>query len=163
MSQYAKAGLKRVALSLSACLALNLAVVVGAVVPSQGCAAIVSALPAVISAVTDASLVLSTIESFVNTYFAQPAHVDLEKQKAVNLAITRARTSLDAALRIAHGAEKLDQAKVDEAFAEFKIAYTELIGMVDSIGIKSGPEKRMMAGPNTLTVPEPLALSLKVK
>lgn len=142
-------------------VALSLVVVVGTAVPLGGCAAIVSALPAVISAVTDASLVLSTIESFVNAYFA--SHADAEKQKSVALAITRARTSLDGALRIAHGAEKLDQAKVDEAFAEFKIAYTELIGMVDSIGIKSGPQNRMMAGPGTLTVPQPLALSLKVK
>lgn len=122
-----------------------------------GCAAIVSNLPIVIAAVTDGIMVLDAIEDFVSKYFLARPNKELEDKIAT--AMARTRSSLNAALRIAKGAEKLDQAKIDEAFAEFRAAYAELLALLTPLGVTSGPALR--ATPGGLAVPEPMALTLK--
>jgi len=126
---------------------------------TPSCATVVSALPAVISAVVDGALVLDTIASFIRRYFAERPNPDALAK--VEIAIARARAALDAALRIAQGAQKLDQAKIDEAFADFRVAYQELLILVQPFGISSGD--KMAATPGGLQVPAPLAITLKVK
>lgn len=122
--------------------------------PIAGCARFVSKLPVVISMVTDGTMVLDTIEAFVHKFFE--AHPSPEKQQKIGAAIAQARIALHAALRTAHGAEKLNQSKVDEAFADFRDAYRALIELVGPLGIQSGD--RLAVTPGGLMVPEPLAL-----
>jgi hypothetical protein len=123
-----------------------------------GCATIASKLPAVISAVTDGMMVLDTIEAFIRNYFTK--HPAPETQARVDVAIARTRGALSAALRTAHGAEKLDQAQIDAAFADFKAAYQDLMVLLTPLGVRSGD--RLAAAPNSsgLIVPEPLAFGL---
>lgn len=124
-----------------------------------GCATVASTLPTVIAAVTDGIMVLDSIENFIDLYFrAQP---NPGKQAKVDEAVARARGALNAALRIAKGADNLNQAKVDEAFAEFRKAYVELIALVGEFGVRSGGSG-LRAAPGELTVPAPMALTLKV-
>lgn len=124
-----------------------------------GCAAFISKLPIVISAVTDGMLVLDTIEAFSHAYFT--VHPDAAKSAQVDALIAKSRTALDAALRIANASTELDQAQVDAAFTDFKAAYTELIALVESIGIKASGT-RLQATPGGLVVPQPLAFTIKV-
>ncbi len=128
---------------------------------SVGCAALISALPTVIAAVTDAAQILDAIEHFVHAYYLQKP--DPVKEAICDKAIAKSRTALNAALRIAQGTEKLDQAKVDEAFADFKLAYQELLVIVEPLGVHAAPLGKFMSTPNGLIVPEPIALHLKVK
>ncbi len=118
-----------------------------------GCA-VVPYLPKVIAAVTDGMMVLDTIEKFIDRYFQSRPNAEL--QKKADTAIARTRSALDAALRIANGAEHLNQAKVDEAFAEFRIAYTDMMALLGPFGVSSGDALR--ATPGGLVVPQPLAM-----
>jgi hypothetical protein len=136
-----------------------LALVLGLLTAPCGCASFISKLPVVVAAVTDGMLVLDSIEAFSNVYFA--GHPDTAKQAQISSLIAKTRTALDAALRIVNGATSLNQAKVDEAFVEFRTAYTELIAVVESIGVKAYGTT-LKASPGVLIVPEPLALSLKI-
>lgn len=133
---------------------------------TPGCAAVLAALPTVIAAVTDAMMILDQIEVWVNAYFA--AHPDKEKQERVVQALGKTRNALVAANRTCSGAEKLDQAKVDDAFADFKVAYAELVALCGGLpggGFKVAKkgEPLLAATPGGLTVPEPQALTLKVE
>jgi len=128
---------------------------------SVSCVQTLSYLPTVIAAVQDGVMVLDTISRFWAYWQAShPKQTTIDPAK-VDLAIDRARSSLNVALRTAQGVEKLDQAQVDAAFVDFKASYTELIALVSKIGVKSGD--KLSATPWGLTVPEPLALKLKVK
>jgi hypothetical protein len=55
----------------------------------------------------------------------------------------------------------LDQAQVDAAFTDFKIAYLQLLALTAPLGVQTGD--KLMARPNTINVPEPMALRLRVK
>lgn len=142
--------MKRITLALALVTTLTL----------SSCAAVVAHLPTVVAAVTDAMLVLDSIERFVALYFVK--HPDEDKAAKVAAALVRARGALNAALRSAEGAKQLDQGQVDAAFAEFREAYQALIALVGPLGVQpGGPALR--AAPDTLIVPEPMALSLKLK
>src|SRR5215471_4321524 len=140
--------------------ALLLATLLFGSIVAPGCATVSSNLPKVITAVSDGMLVLDTIETFINGYFA--SHPNPAEQVKVNNAIAHTKASLDAALRIASGAENLDQAKVDEAFVEFRTAYTDLMGIVAAYGVQpdQGGKLRAAPGGQGLTVPAPLAMDL---
>lgn len=130
-------------------------------VTATGCASVVSSLPMIIAAVQDGMIVVDTIARFADSYFAKHPGGAINPEK-VHAAIERSRLALDAALRAAQGVDKLDQAQVDNAFAEFKLAYTDLIALVAPMGIAASGD-RMMASQGGLTVPTPLAMTLKVK
>ena len=131
-----------------------------AFVAPMGCAAVAPYLPAVIAAVTDGGLVVDTIDRFVDRYFETRPNAEL--QKKIDVAIARTRSALDAALRIASGAQDLNQAKIDEAFAEFRRAYQDLLALTGPLGVMSGSGGRLQARPDGLLVPEPMALTLRV-
>lgn len=142
---------------------LPLLALLGALLVLPGCAAVASVLPDVIAAVTDGVLILDQIEDFVRRYFA--ANPNPEKEKALAKALAKARGALIAAQRASKGAEKLDQQKVDEAFADFRVAYQELRALVDGVPgfrVQKPGEPKLTAGPGELVVPEPEALTLKV-
>jgi hypothetical protein len=121
----------------------------------MGCAAIVGNLPTVLAYVQDAQLVVSAIESFVNAVFA--TGVKPELQKPVAVAIARTKAALSAVLRAGTGVDKLNQADVDAAFKEFQLAYTDLINLVQPLGVSAGGGA-LKATPGGLVVPEPLAI-----
>lgn len=121
---------------------------------APSCATIAPYLPTVIAAVQDGSLVLDTIERFADRYFE--SRPDAELQKKADIAIARTRSALDAALRAASGAQDLNDAKVDEAFAEFRRCYTDLVALLGPLGLSSGNGLR--ATPGGLQVPTPMAM-----
>lgn len=129
-------------------------------VSGAGCATVASSLPIVIAAVTDGMLVLDSIQMFVDTFFKIKPNQDLEKK--IRDGIARSRSALNAALRLAQGAEKLDQAKIDEAFAEFRAAYADLLVLLGPLGVQQ-QGSTLKATPDGLIVPEPLAITLKAR
>ena len=124
------------------------------VLAAPGCATVAAYLPTVIAAVQDGALVVDTIERFADRYFAAKPNPEL--QKKADQAIARTRSALDAALRTASGAQDLNDAKVDEAFAEFRRAYTDMVALLGPLGLSTGEGLR--ASPGGLTVPTPLAM-----
>ena len=104
-------------------------------------------------------MVVDTIARFVDVWLAK--HPGRPDEARIRGAIEKTRTALDVALRAAQGAQKLDQAQIDAAFADFRIAYTELLALVAPLGVQSGDT--LAARPDTITVPTPLALTLKVR
>lgn len=140
---------------------IALLIVLVAVAPSfSGCAAIVSNLPNVIAAVQDGELIVDAIKEFADLYFVQ--HPDAAKQAEVMKAVAKARVALDAALRLADGAGKLDQAQIDAAFADFRVAYQDLTSLVGPLGVSVQGQRLARAGAG-LVVPEPLALHLRAR
>lgn len=139
---------------------LAVVVLAASLAPAPGCAAVAPYLPTVIAAVTDGGLVIDTIDKFVDRYFE--ARPNAELQKKVDIAVARTRSALDAALRIASGAQDLNQAKVDEAFLEFRLAYQDLLALVGPLGVMAGGGGKLQARPGGLVVPEPMALTLRV-
>lgn len=136
-------------------LALFMALVV---TPAIGCSAIFSNLPTVLAYVQDAQLVISTIESFANAFFAARPNADL--QKKVGEAIAKAKTALDLAVRAAQGADGLKSADVTAAFKDFQLAYQDLVSLLGPMGVhQSGGALKLV--PGGLEVPEPLALRIK--
>jgi hypothetical protein len=131
----------------------------------SSCAAVVASLPKVIAVVTDASLILDQINTFVNGVFAAAdaaGKPETDLQKKFNEAITKARSALAAANRTAAGAENLSQSQIAEAFADFRAAYQDLLALVGPLGVSTGNgngDKAASSGPS-LQVPEPLALTL---
>lgn len=115
------------------------------------CAAVVSNLPAIISAVQTGALILSTIETFVNAYFA--VHPDAAAQAKVADALVRAKAADAAVLAAAQGASEVDQAQVAAAFASFQAAYTDLLIVVRPYGVVSQTGKAMLASSTQLVVP----------
>lgn len=127
---------------------------------SVGCAAIASALPTVISAVVDGMSIIDQIQHFVDAYFANKP--DKEKYEQVAHAIARCRSALNTANRIANGAEKLNQEKVDDAFTDFRVAYQELMVLVGPLGVVPADALGVDPYGRKLYVPEPEAFKLKV-
>jgi hypothetical protein len=126
------------------------------VVAASSCAAVVASLPKVIAVVTDASLILNQIDSFVNGVFTVKPDAELQKKYAQAMEV--ARKALAAANRIAAGSEHLTQQQVAEAFADFRVAYQDLLALVGPLGVSTGNGDK--AAPGMLNVPEPLALKL---
>jgi len=73
-----------------------------------------------------------------------------------------ARASLNLALRASRGAEELDQQKVDAAFADFKVAYQELLSLVGPLGVRPAGALGAQPYDEHLYVPEPMAMRLRV-
>jgi hypothetical protein len=128
-----------------------------------GCAAVLSALPTVIAAVMDAFVILDAIDDFSDRYFK--VHPDPGAQSKIDNAITKARASLNIALRTTQGAQDLSDQDIERAFASFRVAYQELLVLVGPIGIKStsSGDNALSASSNQLVVPEPIALGLRGK
>lgn len=117
------------------------------------CAAVVSYLPTVVSVVTDALIVVDQIKTFVDGVHAVKPDVDLAK---VYAAISRTKVALDAALRATNGVDKLTKEQADAAFADFRVAYQDLIALVGPLGVTTG--NGLKAAPGSLQVPTPMAL-----
>jgi hypothetical protein len=124
---------------------------------TTGCAAVAAALPHVIAAIVDGGQIIDRIAEYLSKWFAM--HPDPIVQPKVELAIAKARRALSAALHAADGADKLDQAKIDAAFDDFKKAYLELIALARPYGVSmEGEPPKLSADGTSLQVPPPLAL-----
>lgn len=140
-----------------------------ALLTGPGCAAVVSNLPVVIAAVTDAQMIINSIQTFVDAYFARHPDLDADTKAKIDHAIGVTQSSLQAALRIAQGAEKLDQAEIDAAFADFKAAYSTLLALIAPLGVSAadtangGQVLAVLRTSEGLIVPTPLAMTLRVK
>lgn len=130
--------------------------------PISGCATLGTLLPDVLAYVSDGTQVLDAIDRFVQTYFT--AHgVAAEERVKYTEAMATARSSLNSALRATQGVKDLNDQKVDEAFADFKAAYLELMKVAGPFGVKPATGvKAFRAVPGGgLEVPEPLAFHPK--
>lgn len=115
----------------------------------------------VITTVQDAEQILNKLDRAAQLYFA--ASPDPEQQAKFERAMGKARSALNAATRAANGMEKLDQQAIDTAFADFKVAYQEVLNVLGPLGVarQQGDQVLLSASGETLTVPPPLALEAK--
>ena len=118
----------------------------------------VDSLPKVLAYIQDAELALDIIETAEKTAFAVKPNPAL--QAKVEAGINDARTALDAGLKICTGATDLTQAQIDQAFANFKTAYTDILALLGPMGIHRGaPSGNASAGHGEVFVPDPILLS----
>lgn len=123
---------------------------------APSCATVQHNLPTVLAYVQDGMLILDELARFAPLVFA--AHPDAALQAKVDLGISKARTSLDAALRLAQGAEHVDQAQIDAAFADFKAAYLDVTSLLGPYGVTvRGRAMVARSSAGGLVVPQPLA------
>ena len=133
---------------------------------TTGCGAVGAAigmLATVTAVIAEAGHVLNTVDALTHRYLAQHPDPVLAQQYAA--AYAKTELALGAALRIAKGAEKLDQQKVDEALAEFRVAYQQLLALLGPYGIvASSQDGTYGVTPNgTPMVPHPMAMQLRVE
>lgn len=142
-------------------LCLALAAPVSATV--AGCAAlsaVAPALPAIAGVISDAVAVLSLINVAVQQFMRQhqvPLDVQ-EEYAALHAKTIRALNAANAALR---GARNVSQKEFDAAFNEFFFAFSELRELLIRQGMMT--DGKMAVGTGAVTVPEPAALTFKVK
>jgi len=123
----------------------------------QGCATFNHDLPTVVADVSEATLVVSTIESFVNAWFAN--HPNPSVQATVDGAIAKVKEAAAAVLAAGRGAGDLSNSQGAAAIAEFETTYNDLLALVKSFGVNVGPlgpvgAKRLALVPRAgLTVP----------
>lgn len=128
---------------------------------APGCAAVMAVLPAVVSIVTDAMLILDQIEDHVRLFFK--SRPDAETEAKVQAAVSRARAALVALNRTAQGVEAADDQRLAEAFAAFREAYEALLEVVAPFGVQTQPGGFAIAQPGVLYVPQPLALQPRLR
>ncbi len=133
-------------------LALNFSFVVG----TTGCSSFMSNLPTVISYAQSGMIVLDAIKNFADKYFRSNVNTALETK--VFDGINKAELALHAALTTAQGAKNLDQKQIDAAFADFKMAYMDLMGLVGPLGVTATGSSLVKGSTGGLIVPLPLAL-----
>jgi hypothetical protein len=127
-----------------------------------GCAALQKDLPTILTYVQDSALILNTIQSYTNLFFA--AHPNATLEAEVNSKIAATQTALDAALRATQGATDLSTAQYAAAFAPFMAAYDDLLALAKQIGIESTTSVTApKAVPGGLLVPTPLVFASVVK
>jgi hypothetical protein len=119
-------------------------------------------LPGITADVNEATLIVSTVETFSNMYFV--THPNPELQGKVSLAFSRVKMAASAALALARGAGDLQGSQGGAALAEFSGAYTDLLALVKSFGVSTSAPKlggpRMAAAPGGLVVPPASELHL---
>jgi hypothetical protein len=139
----------------SLCLAVGLA----SMLVSPGCAAFASDLTAFRSAIDVADMVIDAIDDFANGYFA--AHPDEAARAKVKAAEAQARAAAAAALSIANGAGDASSGNVAQAFQDFENAYSSLLALAQSLGVRAAPpgaKVGVQAAPGVLVVPAPADL-----
>ena len=128
-----------------------------------GCGLLHAAVPVIseiVAIVSDAQEILAIIDAAAQLFFAQ--HPELVEARARYTSImSKAHVSLDAAIRTMRGATELEQNKVDEAFANFRVAYGDLLALVESLGLTHGG--KFAAGPRAgEAIPQPIAITYRV-
>lgn len=118
-------------------------------------------LPGITADVNEATLVVSTVETFVNMYFV--SHPNPDTQAKVSLAFSRVKMAASAVLSLARAGGDLQGGQGAAALTEFSSAYTDLLALVKSFGVTTPPVAtgaRMATAPGGLVVPAAKDLSL---
>ena len=150
-----------------------LALLLSTSITLTGCPGLISALPAVTSAIVEVANVVDTIAAWVELYFRQrPAsRVPRDEpggtspatgldQATVMASIAKVRNAMNIVLRLAESAKHADDREVAKAFDDLEAAYRELLELTRPLGVR--PEGlasgRVAAAPDSpvLTVPATL-------
>ena len=94
---------------------------------------VVDSLPKAVAYAQDAEIALTIVETAEKTAFA--VKPDPALQAKVELGIADARTALDAGLKICMAGTSLSQAQIDQAFTNFKTAYTDILSLLGPLGV----------------------------
>lgn len=129
-----------------------------------GCAhlqPVVNDLPRAIAYAQDAELALDIAETAERSIFMVSPNPAL--QAKVETGIADARTALDAGIRICLGGENLSQAQIDQAFGNFKQAYTDIMALLGPLGVhRANPGGKSGARPGGgYVVVDPLLVASK--
>lgn len=132
----------------------------------SACSAMSSVLPVlvdIVTAVQDAQTILDTIDANV-TALSKAGNIPDDVLKKYAQTMEKARAGLRIALRATSGAQSLSQQQVDQAFADFRGAYKELVDLLKSVGLV-GTDGTMRVSPEgaQMQLPEPLALNIRVR
>ena len=129
----------------------------------SGCGApLATVLPDVIKTVTDASLILDRVESYVDRVFGMVPNPEYEAK--VGAALDKARTALSVALRASEGAQAANDGDAAKALDDFRAAYAELMKLAAPLGAwREGQPPPLGSGEHTgpiapLVVPDPMAM-----
>jgi len=119
-------------------------------------------LPTVISVISEAAVVLDSIEAAGNDHFAR--NPDEATAKKFRKGISKARSSLALASRLSKGTDAAAKQDIDAAFDEFKKAYSDVLALLGPLGVvaPSSGDGTMAApdGDGPLMVPPPEAFTL---
>ena len=134
-----------------------LSIVMISLFASTGCAAVLGALPTIVQIVQDAMLILDDIDDAAKPFFERAENKELLDRYNEKMLI--AKRTLRIALRATEGGKRLSDEEVDEAFADFREAYKDLLKLLRENNLMS--EKGSLKAVNgvTIDVDEPLALS----
>lgn len=121
-------------------------------------------LPAITADINEATLVVSTIQTFVDGYMANHS-TDPSKRAAVDAAFVKVNTAVSAVQAIARGAGDLQGGQAQAALTDFYNAYNAVLALVKEFGVTASPPMsttapRLAAKPDTLVVPPADALRL---
>lgn len=123
-----------------------------------GCSSVLKALPTVIQYVQDAQMILDTIDRQAKPLLERFANEEIRME--YDRAMVTAQQTLQVALRSSKGTEELSKEQIDEAFANFREAYKNLLAVLRRAGVMSADgTMKTMPGVEPLTVPEPLAVT----
>ncbi len=143
--------------------ALALFLLAASLAPSMSCATFDKNLPTILADVSEATLVISTIETFVDSYFV--THPNPSVQSKVDDAFAKVKQAAEAVLAAGRGAGDLTSGQTLAAVAAFETTYNDLLELVKSFGVNTGPlgpvgAQRMVVAGGTLTVPSAKELHL---
>ena len=128
----------------------------------SGCAAfaaVAGALPTVIQLVQDAVLVIDQIDSAARPFFEKEENAEFLKEYDEKMFV--AKKSLQIALRASEGGKKLSDEEIDAAFADFRDAYKDLLGLLRDHGLMSEAGAMKASSGVSIDVEAPLALTLR--
>lgn len=137
-------------------------------IPATSCAGswsnVKDDLPAITADVNQASLVVSTVETFVDSFMANHG-TSPDTVATVGAAFVKVKLAISAVESLARGAGDLSGDQSQAALAEFYSAYGDLLALVRSFGVTPAAPSgdggvRMAAAPGGLTVPAPADLAL---
>ncbi len=120
---------------------------------------VTNALPQATAYAEDASLILTGVETFEKGYYTVKPNPT--QQKLVETAISRARSAIDAGIRVCMGIKDVSQSQIGPAFADFQGAYQDLLALLGPLGVHRAPQGHHMgAGPGGFAIPDPLLITL---
>ncbi len=128
---------------------------IAAISLQPGCATLSAAeknLPVIVADVNEAVLVVSTIKTFVDGFFAN--HPSPSSQAAVDQAFARVDLAANAVLAIGRAAGDLQGSEGLAALSELEAAYNDVLSLVKTFGVSTSPSgARMAAAGGGLVVP----------
>ncbi len=134
---------------------LALVAAIASIALQPGCATLTAAeknLPVIIADVNEAVLVVSTIKTFVDGYFAN--HPSPSSQSAVDQAFARVDLAANAVLAIGRAAGDLQGSQGIAALSELESAYNDVLALVKTFGVSTAASgARMAAAGGGLVVP----------